>query len=127
VYSAYYVAFEHPDGRLNDRYFTEEGAEALLRVLDNASRCAGHFGVNLNLYGRYFLALRIALGCDRRDLVYRSLDGLKRASPTRRQYWMVKCLAPLHAIAGSSITIRMLDSYSAAQRANAQPNVRGLL
>jgi len=112
ISSIFYVALEHSDARIHDKYTTPEGTEALLRTLDNAHVCARHAGVRLELYGRYFLALRLALGCDRNELIVRSLRGLKRHCPRHFQFWLAALISPLHAALGSRSTLRLLDLYS---------------
>ena len=108
-----YVAIDHHDARVHDKYNTAEGAELILRLLDNAAMCARYAGLNLNLYGRYFLALRISLGCDRKELIWQSLSGLKQASPTIVKNWMGRFLGLIYAVFGSPTTLRLLDIYSA--------------
>jgi glycosyltransferase involved in cell wall biosynthesis len=111
----FYIAFEHSEGRINDQYLTEIGAEALLVTLEHGVRCGDKFGVRLQLYGRYFLALRIAMKLGRGDLVLRAMDGLKRSNPSFFQSCMIKWLKVTHGLLGPAMTIWLVDAYSAAR------------
>src|SRR5262249_17240301 len=86
ISGVFYVATTHDDGRITDRCTAPEGVDSLIRTLENADRYSRYTGVRiglyqLDLYYRSVVAWKLALSCERDDLVRRALAGLVRSAP----------------------------------------------
>ena len=112
ISGVFYIAVVHGDGRINDRYNSAVGVDALIQTLENADRYSKHTGIWMDLHHRHVMALRLALLCERDDLIRRAFAGLANSAAGRVKAAYAVLLSGLYSLVGARATKAMLDAYS---------------
>ena len=120
ISGVFYIAVKHNDGRINDKYNTADGIDALIQTLENADRYSRHTGVSIDLFHRRLMALRLALSCERDDLIRRAFEGLRNSAAGQVKAVHVGLLSGLYLLIGASATKAMLVAYSRLRGVQAQ-------
>jgi glycosyltransferase involved in cell wall biosynthesis len=116
VSDPYYCAIIHDEYRVNDHYLTQSDVISMLKALRNAQGYAQVTSHDFHLYGRFLMALRLALLLNEPEAIWQAFVGVisEGHSPYSRRSAIL--LRVLYRLAGSRLTLRALSTYGAVAK-----------